>query len=122
VLTIPTSNTGTSQPTAPIEDRTTFTYRVVAGDNLTVISQRHSVTVDAIRTANNLRTDVLQIGQTLTIPNGLNKDTTNTVPVQKGSLDPVTITNIQHTVRSGDNMWNLSQHYSVPYLDLLRHN
>ena len=123
-ITIPAGNTNaTQQPTAPIQERTTFTYRVVAGDSLSVIAQRHGVTVDSIRTANTLRTDVLQIGQTLTIPNGINAPATNTKPVQQnGSLDPVTMTNIQHTIRSGDNMWNLSQQYGVPYLDLLRHN
>lgn len=121
-LTIPTGNTnGPQQPSAPTQERTTFTYQVVAGDSLSVIAQRHSVTIDAIRTANNLRTDVLQIGQTLTISNGLNAPENN-APVQNGSLAPVTVTNIQHTIRSGDNMWHLSQQYGVPYLDLLRHN
>ncbi|MFV8829792.1 LysM peptidoglycan-binding domain-containing protein [Alkalihalobacterium sp. APHAB7] len=80
--------------------------------------------MDAIKnvwSANNLRTDVLQIGQILTIPNG----TSSTAPsntVQNGSTAPVTIRNINHTVRSGDNMWNISTQYGVPYNDLLRHN
>ncbi|OLO38941.1 hypothetical protein BTR23_10365 [Alkalihalophilus pseudofirmus] len=123
-LTIPSGNGTTAQP-AP-QERTTFTYRVVAGDNLSVIASRHGVTVNAIRTANALRTDVLQVGQTLTIPNGLNAPsqtgTTQTAPAQNGSTAPVTISYIQHTIRSGDNMWNLSNQYGVPYNELLKHN
>ncbi|HMP72408.1 MAG TPA: LysM peptidoglycan-binding domain-containing protein [Kiritimatiellia bacterium] len=44
------------------------TYTVVAGDNLTKIARAHGVTVSALRTANNLSSDVIRVGQKLVVP------------------------------------------------------
>ena len=44
-------------------------HTVARGDSLGLIAQRNRVTVQAIRTANNLTSDVIHIGQTLIIPN-----------------------------------------------------
>nr|WP_276541051.1 LysM peptidoglycan-binding domain-containing protein [Salipaludibacillus agaradhaerens] len=109
VLTIPNDQT-TSPPT---EERTTFTYRVVSGDTLSSIATRFSVTVTAIRSANHLTSDMLQVGQALTIPDGKN------APNQTGVN---TITYTTHTVVSGDNIWNLSIQYGIPQTELLRTN
>lgn len=43
-------------------------YKVVSGDNLSKIAKRHHTTVDAIKKANGLTSDKLNIGQQLTIP------------------------------------------------------
>jgi lipoprotein-anchoring transpeptidase ErfK/SrfK len=43
-------------------------YDVQSGDNLTTIAKKHGVTVDAIRGANGLSGDRLNVGQKLTIP------------------------------------------------------
>ncbi|MFN8459831.1 MAG: LysM peptidoglycan-binding domain-containing protein [Anaerolineae bacterium] len=45
-------------------------YVVQAGDTLFGISQRYGTSVEAIVAANGLSSDVVQIGQTLTIPSG----------------------------------------------------
>jgi peptidoglycan DL-endopeptidase LytF len=108
-LTIPSGDTRTTVQ----EERTTFIYSVRSGDNLSVVANRFGVTVDAIRSANNLRTDILQVGQALTIPNGLN------APVQAGAN---TITYTTHTIASGDNIWDLSVRYGIPQSELLRVN
>ncbi|WP_209123805.1 LysM peptidoglycan-binding domain-containing protein [Alkalihalobacillus sp. BA299] len=119
-LTIP-SNNETSAPKIQIIDSV---YTVVSGDSLSVIAKKFGTTVDALRTANNLNTDVLQIGQRLVIPTVNTNLTTpkQTAPAQDGSTEPVTVSYIEHTIRSGDNIWNLSNQYGVPYNDLLRHN
>ncbi|WP_102029063.1 LysM peptidoglycan-binding domain-containing protein [Salirhabdus sp. Marseille-P4669] len=62
-LTIPNSN-DIAAPTI------STTYQVVAGDTLYDIAKRSGTTVDAIKQANGLTSNHLQIGQALTIPNG----------------------------------------------------
>lgn len=44
------------------------TYTVKSGDTLIKIASEHKTTVRAIRTANNLRTDSIKVGQKLKIP------------------------------------------------------
>ncbi len=44
------------------------THQVRSGENLTVIARRHGVSVNALRSANGLRTDRIRAGQTLRIP------------------------------------------------------
>ncbi|WP_071394760.1 LysM peptidoglycan-binding domain-containing protein [Bacillus tuaregi] len=127
-LTIPTGTTGSSQPapatgtteSAPTpapettaENRVTFTYSVRSGDTLYAIAKRYDVPIDKIRSANQLTSDALQVGQALTIPDGMN------APEQTGAN---TITYTTHTVASGDNIWDLSVRYGIPQAELLRAN
>lgn len=117
VLTIPTksyvSPSTATTPSTQVVDRKTFTYRIVAGDTLSTIASRFGVTVTAIKAENQLTTDLLQVGQALTIPNGTN------APQNAGYN---TITYKTHTVSSGDNIWNLSVQYGIPQGELLRVN
>ncbi|RXI95539.1 LysM peptidoglycan-binding domain-containing protein [Anaerobacillus alkaliphilus] len=75
----------------------TTNYVVVSGDSLFLISQRFGTTVDAIRKANNLTSDFLRVGQTLTIPSG----TTSTLQTTT------------HTVVSGDSLFLLAQRFGT---------
>ncbi|MCD8503037.1 MAG: LysM peptidoglycan-binding domain-containing protein [Bacillaceae bacterium] len=70
-LVIPTSGTVVQ---APVQ---TSTYTVVAGDTLSQIAARNGTTVQAIRNANQLSSDLIRVGQTLVIPTG---STVNNAP------------------------------------------
>ncbi|WP_247747106.1 LysM peptidoglycan-binding domain-containing protein [Alkalihalobacillus sp. BA299] len=52
----------------PAPEPETVSYTVVSGDTLSVIAKRFGTTVDAIKSANNLTSDMIYVGQTLTIP------------------------------------------------------
>ncbi|MBP3953211.1 muramidase family protein [Bacillus suaedae] len=111
-LVVPSNNSDANESEQTI-DRVTFTYKVQPGDSLSVIANRFNVTVEAIRLANHLRTDMIQVGQSLTIPDGLN------APTQTSGN---TVSNITYTVVSGDNIWDLSVRFGIPQAELLRAN
>ncbi|WP_407271541.1 LysM peptidoglycan-binding domain-containing protein [Radiobacillus sp. PE A8.2] len=46
----------------------TSTYTVVRGDSLSLIAKTHMTTVNAIKSSNNLTTNMIYVGQVLTIP------------------------------------------------------
>ena len=116
-LTIPAAGVTPAPAPAPTplvqEERKTFTYSVRSGDSLSVIAKQFGISIDSIRTANSLTSDILQIGQALTIPDGLNP------PAQTANN---TITYTTHTITSGDNIWDLSVRYGIPQAELLRVN
>ncbi|SHF94896.1 LysM peptidoglycan-binding domain-containing protein [Ornithinibacillus halophilus] len=80
----------TGSITTPI----TITHQVVSGDTLYSIANQNGTTVDAIKQANNLSSNVLQIGQTLTIPSG-----SSTAPVQAKTA---------HQVAAGDTLYSIA--------------
>ena len=92
----------------------TFTYTVVSGDSLWSIANRFGVTVQQIRDANNLTSDVLSIGQVLIIPgisadDDLEDNTEPTIPTT-------------YTVVSGDSLWSIANRFGVTVDDLKNAN
>lgn len=75
-------------------------YRVAPGDSLWLIAQRYNTTVNKLKTANNLSSDRILVGQVLNIP---------------GS-------NITHTVQRGDTLWLIAQRYNTTVSSLINHN
>lgn len=67
-------------------------YTVNGGDTLATIAQRFNITVDTIKWANNLKSDTIKPGDTLTIPPD---------------------TGIIHKVVSGDNIYSIAKKYHV---------
>ena len=64
----PSSAQGVEPTVAGSAAPTSFSYVVQSGDTLNLIATRFGTTVDAIRQANGLSSDVINVGQVLTIP------------------------------------------------------
>ena len=82
------------------------TYVVKAGDTLWSVAKRLNVTVDELKSANNLTTNTLRVGQILKIP---------------GVITP-TPTGATYTVRSGDSLWSIANEYNTTSDELMRLN
>jgi LysM repeat protein len=112
---------GTGAPSGPdttIVSPGATSYVIKKGDNLTRIASSHGVSIQALRTANGLSGDTLQIGQALVIPGGVSTPSTPTpVPTPEPSLGGNT-----HTVRSGDNLSRIAVTYGTTVAKLLELN
>ncbi|HEH9416604.1 TPA: LysM peptidoglycan-binding domain-containing protein [Aeromonas sobria] len=99
-------------------------YLVTSGDTLSRIAQNHGVSVSELKLANNLRSNNLRRGQRLEIPgNGRvsSKATLASKPQQlanRGSSQ----NKINYKVRSGDNLWSISQTHGVSHSELAKWN
>lgn len=91
---------------APPVTSTVTTYKVLSGDTLWKISQKFSLSIDELKRINNLQTDTLYIGQTLSV---------TSTPVNVGP----TITYKDYQVISGDNLWKISIANGIPQSELM---
>ena len=86
-------------------------YVVEKGDSLYKIANSFGITVDALKKANNLTSNLLNIGQVLIIPG-----TTG------GSTSPDTSSSNTYTVKSGDSLWKIANNYGVTVDELKKAN
>ena len=76
------------------------TYYVKAGDSLYSIANKHKITVEALKQANNLQSSNILAGQTLQIPTQ----------------------DISHRVASGETLYQLAQRYGCTVNDIKKRN
>lgn len=99
----------------------TAAYIVKSGDTLSSIAKRHGTTIAAIRSANNLRSDIVRVGQELRIPDG------STAPAPAASTAsfspaPAASSATSHVVKMGDTLGAISRRYKVSVADIARAN
>ena len=104
----------------PAEDRLKWhRYVVKSGDNLGAISRRFRTTTDVIRSANNLRGNLIRIGQTLMIPGARHKSAnyslseTERKTKKASARQPKSSKKHYHTIKKGDTLWSISRKYGV---------
>ncbi|MEC1436420.1 C40 family peptidase [Bacillus spizizenii] len=85
--------------------------KVKKGDTLWDLSRKYDTTISKIKSENNLRSDIIYVGQTLSI-NG--KSTSS-----KSSSSSSSST---YTVKSGDSLWKISKKYSMTVNELKKLN
>lgn len=89
----------------PDSERVPFSrYTVRRGDNLSQIARSHGSTVDALRAANKLNGNLINVGQTLIVPHG------NTVVASAAHTPPAKRT---YTVQTGDSLYSIARRFGV---------
>jgi peptidoglycan DL-endopeptidase LytF len=84
------------------------TYRVVAGDSLSVIAKRFGTTIDELMSANKLTSTKIQTGQQLIIPNKMNAKQTEKA--------------FSYTVKAGDTLYLLAQKFQTSIHTIMEEN
>ena len=74
------------------------TYIVKKGDSLWLIANKNNISINDLKNANNLTSDILTIGQVLTIP---------TKNAENGSNSNL------YVVQRGDSLWSIARKYNV---------
>ena len=100
VLKIPTVS-------SDLEQTNYIEYTVKSGDNLYSIGRKYGVSPQELMNYNNLKSNLLSIGQTLKIPTS--SSGTNT-------------TYIEYTVKSGDNLYSIGRKYGYTAQELMNYN
>ncbi|MDO3661860.1 LysM peptidoglycan-binding domain-containing protein [Bacillus sp. C28GYM-DRY-1] len=88
----------------------TKTYTVKSGDSLWKIANNYNLTVQQIRNSNNLKSDMLYVGQVLKLTD---QASTGTSPSSSSSSNASSSTTTTYTVKSGDSLWVIAQKFNV---------
>ncbi|WP_139892134.1 LysM peptidoglycan-binding domain-containing protein [Bacillus sp. D386] len=110
--------TGTiNQPDAPKSPSTSKTavYVVKSGDSLSHIGQKYGLTVAKLKSLNNLKSDLIYVGQKLKVP-VVTSNNPSKQPVAPKSPAPSTKTT--YSVKSGDTLGRISQQYGMTVAQL----
>lgn len=92
----PLANYGQSQMKTGSVDKKLKTHKVEAGETIFSISKQYGITIQALRNSNDLKTNIIEIGQTLII-----KNIDYSIPIK------------YHTVQSGETLFSISKRYNL---------
>ena len=81
-------------------------YTVEKGDSLYSIAKKYGISVESLKSANNLTSNILNIGQTLKIP---------TENVAKGDY-------LVYNVSKGDSLYSIAKKYGISVDELIKYN
>lgn len=87
-------------------------YVIVRGDTLTSIARRNGTTVSAIKSANNLKSDLIFVNQKLTIP-GKNSTSPSKEETNKNPENNQNSSNTTYTIKSGDTLTSIARRFNT---------
>jgi LysM repeat protein len=115
-------NADTYQPTSL--NMSTETYTVKSGDSLSKIARQYGTTVQAIKATNGKSSDVIRIGEKLTIPVAGGSVPASSAPSASVSFSstPAISTGRTHTVKAGEYPGTIAKQYGMTTAELLAVN
>ncbi|MFB0636781.1 LysM peptidoglycan-binding domain-containing protein [Bacillus rugosus] len=105
-----TSSKDTSSNSNSSQTSGTKNYTVKSGDSLWKIANNYNLTVQQIRNSNNLKSDVLYVGQVLKLTGQASSGTSSPSSSSSNASSSTTTT---YTVKSGDSLWVIAQKFNV---------
>lgn len=101
-----------SKDTSSKSNQTSATtkYTVKSGDSLWKIANNYNLTVQQIRNINNLKSDVLYVGQVLKLTGKASSGSSSSSSSSSNASSGTTTT---YTVKSGDSLWVIAQKFKV---------
>src|SRR5699024_1589774 len=96
-----------SKPTTPSQS-TGSTYTVKSGDTLSHIALKYGTSVSALKQLNNLKSDLIYVGQKLKV-----KGSTSTTKPDSKPTTPSQSTGSNYTVKSGDTLSHIALKYGT---------
>ena len=114
-ITQPKPTTPATKPSSNSTNNTV--YMVKSGDSLSRIGQKYGLTVAKLKTLNNLKSDMIYVGQKLNVTSAVAKPVT---PVQKPkpTTPAAPTTNATYTVKGGDTLGRISQQHGMTVAQL----
>jgi LysM repeat protein len=103
------SGSATTPATSPSKSTT---YKVKKGDTLSVIAKKYKTTVSSLKKLNNLKSDMIYVGQVLKV--------TGSTPTKDKNPAPAKVTT--HTVRKGDTLSAIAKKYKTSVSKLKKTN
>lgn len=103
-------------------------HKVKSGESLGIIAGRYHTTIDTIRTANNIRGNMIRAGDSLMIPAANHNEFYAMTEGERLARKQEKLeqhygsTPIKHIVQPGDSFWKLSREYDVGMRQLARWN
>ena len=100
-------------------------HTVVPGDSLWKISRSYGTTVERLKEANNLTSDVIYPGMSLVIPAGTAAQTPSKPAPGTGGYERADNTSwpdVTYVVQPGDTVYSISKKFGVSQQDILRYN
>src|SRR5699024_4427802 len=93
------------------------TYTVKSGDTLSHIALKYGTSVSALKQLNNLKSDLIYVGQTLKV-----KGSTSTTKPDSKPTTPSQSTGSTYTVKSGDTLSHIARTYGMSVAELKQLN
>lgn len=124
-----TASALTPSPVAPVSPGSgvtsaaaSSTYIVRPGDSLSKIAARNGTTVAALRAANTLRNDIIQVGQSLMIPGGTGTSAPVSYDVAPLTPPGASADEVTFVVQRGDTLGEIARKFDVTVSDLMAAN